>query len=786
MERNRGGRPSHPDILTPAEWRVLDELREGGTNAEIAVRLGLSPDTVKYHISNMLSKLGLEDRRQLAAWRPAAERSRLRALLALPLAFQSLARPLVWAGAGAVALAAVAAVVAVLVVVTGNGDQPLVVSPPPTETPQPTPSPTATATATVSPMPTTPTPTATAAPSPTAGATPRSTPTATSTPTRAEPVEPVPEPAPVTRPSLPASPTFDGPPGVYTDITVGASHACALTEANEAVCWDIGTVNVWDIPRGTYTFIEAERDETCAITDEGAIVCWASGGGPIPEGRQDPSGDAPPGRYQAFSWASDEYYLAGHTHACAVTDASEAVCWTSQEPWAASSYELALPELPPGEYTEVDVRYAFFGWGQESLTVCALTRTKSAVCSEAARAQGSVYPVSTWLLQSTYTSVAVSGRDSCALSAAGEIEGCGLWDSRTTRYVALSPGEKHVCAATDAGQLECWVHGSGWFVQGEVFVMDPPAPSSAGYVDVDVGHGYACALDETGRAICWGHRENKVAPPKAAPGRYVAVSDGLGHTCALTDTGEAACWGWNNIGQAAVPEGRYKAISAGVTGTCALTEADEMVCWGWSTYHHDFPPGNYRFITMAPDRPLTCAVSEAGAAACHGPRNFMEPVEFPGGPYRSVHVGWSADGDRICALSEEGKLVCRRSEDGAALSPPVDRSVVVSHGSGPLCFFTDGAEVVCWDATTAWSRVLPAGSYVALTTGPNHVCALTDAGEVHCRGSFGDQWSVDAPPGRYVAISSSQNRVCAVTEEGDVVCWGETDYGEPPASDPYW
>ena len=35
----RRGRPPHPGVLTPAEWRVLEELREGRTNAEIAVRL---------------------------------------------------------------------------------------------------------------------------------------------------------------------------------------------------------------------------------------------------------------------------------------------------------------------------------------------------------------------------------------------------------------------------------------------------------------------------------------------------------------------------------------------------------------------------------------------------------------------------------------------------------------------------------------------------------------------------------------------------------------------------
>ena len=64
----RRGRPAHPDVLTPAEWRVLEHLREGRTNAEIAVRLGISPDGVKFHVSNMLAKLNLPDRQALAKW----------------------------------------------------------------------------------------------------------------------------------------------------------------------------------------------------------------------------------------------------------------------------------------------------------------------------------------------------------------------------------------------------------------------------------------------------------------------------------------------------------------------------------------------------------------------------------------------------------------------------------------------------------------------------------------------------------------------------------------------
>ena len=68
MASGRRGRPPHPDILTPAEWRVLEHLREGKTNAEIAVRLGITPDGVKFHVSNMLAKLNLPDRAALAAW----------------------------------------------------------------------------------------------------------------------------------------------------------------------------------------------------------------------------------------------------------------------------------------------------------------------------------------------------------------------------------------------------------------------------------------------------------------------------------------------------------------------------------------------------------------------------------------------------------------------------------------------------------------------------------------------------------------------------------------------
>ena len=69
MTTRRGpGRPPHDDVLTPAEWRVVEAVRHGLGNADIAARQGVSPDAVKYHLANALSKLGLANRAELRRW----------------------------------------------------------------------------------------------------------------------------------------------------------------------------------------------------------------------------------------------------------------------------------------------------------------------------------------------------------------------------------------------------------------------------------------------------------------------------------------------------------------------------------------------------------------------------------------------------------------------------------------------------------------------------------------------------------------------------------------------
>lgn len=67
MARERG-RPPYADVLTPAEWRVVEAVRHGMTNPVIARRQRVSLDAVKYHVANALQKLGLRSRAELRRW----------------------------------------------------------------------------------------------------------------------------------------------------------------------------------------------------------------------------------------------------------------------------------------------------------------------------------------------------------------------------------------------------------------------------------------------------------------------------------------------------------------------------------------------------------------------------------------------------------------------------------------------------------------------------------------------------------------------------------------------
>ena len=71
------GRPPHADQLTPAEWRVVEAVRHGLSNSQIAMRRGISLDAVKFHVANVLQKLDLKNRGELRRWTGVSRQSAL-------------------------------------------------------------------------------------------------------------------------------------------------------------------------------------------------------------------------------------------------------------------------------------------------------------------------------------------------------------------------------------------------------------------------------------------------------------------------------------------------------------------------------------------------------------------------------------------------------------------------------------------------------------------------------------------------------------------------------------
>jgi DNA-binding NarL/FixJ family response regulator len=49
-------------VLTPRELEILEMLAEGMSNRTIAARLGISSQTVKFHVASILAKLGAASR----------------------------------------------------------------------------------------------------------------------------------------------------------------------------------------------------------------------------------------------------------------------------------------------------------------------------------------------------------------------------------------------------------------------------------------------------------------------------------------------------------------------------------------------------------------------------------------------------------------------------------------------------------------------------------------------------------------------------------------------------
>lgn len=66
--RRSGGGQSANNPLTNREMQVLQHVSMGLSNREVGMGLGISVETVKEHVQNILRKLNVNDRTQAAVW----------------------------------------------------------------------------------------------------------------------------------------------------------------------------------------------------------------------------------------------------------------------------------------------------------------------------------------------------------------------------------------------------------------------------------------------------------------------------------------------------------------------------------------------------------------------------------------------------------------------------------------------------------------------------------------------------------------------------------------------
>ena len=55
-------------LISEREWHVIELLKKGYSNQEIANELDITKSTVSYHVSNILGKLHLNSRLEIATW----------------------------------------------------------------------------------------------------------------------------------------------------------------------------------------------------------------------------------------------------------------------------------------------------------------------------------------------------------------------------------------------------------------------------------------------------------------------------------------------------------------------------------------------------------------------------------------------------------------------------------------------------------------------------------------------------------------------------------------------
>jgi alpha-tubulin suppressor-like RCC1 family protein len=298
--------------------------------------------------------------------------------------------------------------------------------------------------------------------------------------------------------------------GTFKQISVGADHACGLSDTNKVYCWgsqvkgQIGnrppvppaatlTASASQVERptlisipGSVTQISSGHSHNCALTSVGDIWCWGYNknrqlGNPskITEISRDPVVVVPGGQMEAGE--KFKFISAGSLHTCAITTKDDIFCWGAKD-------NGALGITPAvGNVSNPSIRIN-------------VTNSEGIVKFKSVSAGGTIYNLERSLDNPLEGDLAAASRSESAFN-------------------------QHTCAISLGGKVYCW--GQNENLQLGINNTDPPPQTGVpteiilsgddqtiNFTEVKTGYFHTCAkgiknAQET--TFCWGgHMSGKL------------------------------------------------------------------------------------------------------------------------------------------------------------------------------------------------------------------------------------------------------------------------------------
>jgi alpha-tubulin suppressor-like RCC1 family protein len=348
-------------------------------------------------------------------------------------------------------------------------------------------------------------------------------------------------------------------------LSCGQATTCALTDDGKVYCWgDDYALGMPDgasamrprlmtkLPKATY--VGAGTSAACALGTDRRVYCW--GLAPF---------DVDPAKKSADRVSTVKLNGAplqvrelsvGPTHACAVDDAGDVLCWGDKRDgkvgvaWSrgGGAWEHREPTVVRGLPATKHVHAGMNA-------TCAIAEDGTLRCFGSNELGGlGVKLASPWThvpqqlaVDAPVRSVS-SGDASCAIDGSGRVVCWGTNDFGQAGDARLV-GPTKTLAARPSGM-------KGFFVAAPRLVQ-----TLDGAIEIHAGGTFTCALRADRTIACWGNNElgALAAPvdndPHPAPlaikgiDRARSMCAGTYHACAVTEGRNAMCWGYNASGQ---------------------------------------------------------------------------------------------------------------------------------------------------------------------------------------------------------------------------------------------